>query len=704
VDLSSQVELGHFDPFEPRNWHGEWMSGLSAAVAAVPGAHVMSADPDEPHAVVAIGDPATAQHVLTIVPGVGQPGDVPGEIVHAAAVKAAMDAENEGSTAVVLWHGYTPPPSLEQALDKSRAVRAAPGLAAFQTRLRSQNPRAHLTVAGHSYGSVVAGEAARQGMRPDDLIALGSPGLTVHHASQLGDPAHVWAGANAQDPVARLGGILRPDFAGNPVRPGFGAQVFDASDPGATFPGLLHEQAHDSYWGSGSYALGNVAHIATGQYGRVGRAAAYTIQASSTLADQIELAGGWRDAWLHEERAPDGRWVRGLSEQVAGVKPDSGHVDIDQVWQSLGNLASDAHQLGADDIGYMITDAQNSLHGGTPSAYAEAARTLDQAQRLASGAQLDALAVGIGRQARLVRKADPGDSAASPGPAARKFLADKGAPALQKILGGDQHWNGKVQIVSRADWPFTYGEMTWQRGMRLREDIAAQIADDQAHPDARVHDPHSYEVVLHELIHGVGNDPAGKDMDAYQDERQAAIEEGFTELGATQHMAEWSDAVGIGDRKTAIADQFTADSKPTVRQLAESRASSRAFSGDEGPWGHYPWQTRAAEAWVNTIAHDEGLEGDAARMPRMVELADEINREGTYSKPLVMAEQVARTIDHLDRSKMTPDEWDSIIQNIIEGFSPEVSAASAGDPVAGAKHSAVVIAQKQMEREREAAA
>jgi hypothetical protein len=468
------------------------------------------------------------------------------------------------------------------------------------------------------------------------------------------------------------------------------------------------------------------------------------------------------------------------------------HVDIDHVWQELGNLASDAQMFGDDDeLADQITQAQDALHDGTPEAFASAASLLDNAVSMALAGGNRGLAKGIATQARLIRTARPQQVSESPRNVVQKFLAAKAAPALQQILGGKQQWNGRVQMVSRRDWPYTFGELTWQRGMRLREDIAGQIADDQAHPDKPVHDPHSYEVMLHELIHGVGTDPPDKDMDAYQDERYGAIEEGFTELGATQHMAEFADAVGIGDRQAPstgtmkirypvpraetrpvlakiaaahslqtaspaelnaldhassavedgdldgafdyitsavddyatkpevkaqlaaiqdelndLADKYAKASRPTVRQVAQVRAMPRAYDADTGPWGHYPWQTKAAWSWVAQVAHDEGLQGDAARLPRMTELADEINREGTARKPRVMAEQIARTIDHLDPSKMTGDDWETIISNIIEGFSPSISLAPRPDlnPVENAKFRAKIIAQRQMERERLTAA
>jgi hypothetical protein len=66
-----------------------------------------------------------------------------------------------------------------------------------------------MTALGHSYGSLLVGEAAKQpgGIPVNDIVFIGSPGVSVDHANQLNiDPAHVWAGAAANDPVPQLPG------------------------------------------------------------------------------------------------------------------------------------------------------------------------------------------------------------------------------------------------------------------------------------------------------------------------------------------------------------------------------------------------------------------------------------------------------------------------------------------------------------------
>lgn len=93
----------------------------------------------------------------------------------------------------------------------------------------------HLTVAGHSYGSVTTGlAAAREGMRPDELILTGSPGAGegVEHASELGDARQVHVAAAPHDIVADDPlGVHGPD----PSAPDFGAQPIP-TDPAPVDP------------------------------------------------------------------------------------------------------------------------------------------------------------------------------------------------------------------------------------------------------------------------------------------------------------------------------------------------------------------------------------------------------------------------------------------------------------------------------------
>jgi Alpha/beta hydrolase len=150
-------------------------------------------------------------------------------------------------------------------------------------------------------------------------LGVGSPGVGVNSAAQLGIPAsHVWAGANVNDSVpdlppraeALLPQVMEDGFAGgvgglvtgglhgmktdaekgallplllvhanqpyagyfgtNPATPAFGGNDFTANympDEPSTFDlnHFLTFKAHSSYWTPNSASLFNIAHIVDGQ-------------------------------------------------------------------------------------------------------------------------------------------------------------------------------------------------------------------------------------------------------------------------------------------------------------------------------------------------------------------------------------------------------------------------------------------------------
>ena len=92
-----------------------------------------------------------------------------------------------------------------------------------------------VTVVAHSYGSVLAGIALKDGMDVHQVIVVGSPGLGngVDSYSDLGTDVPVWS-AQAHNPD-----LLQEDWVGwapghgdNPALPEFGAKVFDGGSDG----------------------------------------------------------------------------------------------------------------------------------------------------------------------------------------------------------------------------------------------------------------------------------------------------------------------------------------------------------------------------------------------------------------------------------------------------------------------------------------
>lgn len=217
-------------------------------------------------AVIAVGNPDHARHTAVFVPGmgvgIGAAGD---ELARVADLRAAAQAKTgTPDVAAVAWIGYDTPDRLAQALDPRYAERAAPHLGRFTAGLRAAHgPGAHhLTVIGHSYGSLVVGEAAQTGpgLGADDIVVVGSPGVHATRATQLGTaPGHVWVGRAHGDPVPGLGAMTyaSPVTGTTPTDPAFGANRF-------TTDGAV---GHSDYWSKARPdSLANQAAIVAGRY------------------------------------------------------------------------------------------------------------------------------------------------------------------------------------------------------------------------------------------------------------------------------------------------------------------------------------------------------------------------------------------------------------------------------------------------------
>ncbi|MCT1414271.1 alpha/beta hydrolase family protein [Corynebacterium sanguinis] len=192
---------------------------------------------------VIIGDTVDPARVTTMVAGVstGDPKKLAGELDKARSVAAAAGG------AVVVWQGYTPPPSVIHGIDPLAARTGGVALAEFQAALRERYPDARLTVLSHSYGTVVATRAAQgPGLVVDDLWLLGSPGVGVPSVDKLellGADPQVFVADADRDPITAT--RFRHDAAHgySPSAESFGATRIDGvrGDHGAYFtdPALL---------------------------------------------------------------------------------------------------------------------------------------------------------------------------------------------------------------------------------------------------------------------------------------------------------------------------------------------------------------------------------------------------------------------------------------------------------------------------------
>ncbi|WP_175409971.1 alpha/beta hydrolase [Streptomyces sp. TRM64462] len=173
-------------------------------------------------AAVAFGNPDTSKNVAAYVPGLGTALD---EDFARNDVKRAHDTavgarERDPSSAAIVWLGYDPPQlggvdaetllSNTEVMSAERAEKGAPAYNSFMSGLAATNDHGdpHLTAIGHSYGSRLVGAATQEpGGIPgaDDIVLLGSPGVGVDKAEDLGvGKDHVFVGAADNDPVTML--------------------------------------------------------------------------------------------------------------------------------------------------------------------------------------------------------------------------------------------------------------------------------------------------------------------------------------------------------------------------------------------------------------------------------------------------------------------------------------------------------------------
>ncbi|SDL38992.1 Alpha/beta hydrolase [Glycomyces sambucus] len=236
-------------------------------------------------AIVAVGNPDTADNTAVYVPGTG--ADLDGasgtllDRVDAMATDASQPA-GSGETAVVLWLGYDAPnnpitdsPSISYAEDAS-----AP-LASFMSGLEATNhdpDGTTTTVVGHSYGTTVIGQSAGEhGLATDQIVAVASPGMNVDHAGELGiDPDDFYTTTAPGDVinVAAETGTHGADPNDSGVNwdgehvgvdwEGFGGNTFTSEDMDGNAIDI-----HSNYWDQGNIARENLALIFTGNGGQV---------------------------------------------------------------------------------------------------------------------------------------------------------------------------------------------------------------------------------------------------------------------------------------------------------------------------------------------------------------------------------------------------------------------------------------------------
>ncbi|MEH3138796.1 MAG: alpha/beta hydrolase [Mycobacterium kyogaense] len=175
-------------------------------------------------AAVAVGNPDTAKNVSVTVPGIGSTtkDTLPGMVSEAQNLQ--LEAERQmraagvsGSASTVAWMGYDPPANPLNTMSPADAVATmgdgqaklgADSLSQYLEQVHANNPNGHLTLLGHSYGSLTSSLALQElnadGVHAvDDVVFYGSPGLELTSPDQLGLGAgHAYVMRGADDLIA----------------------------------------------------------------------------------------------------------------------------------------------------------------------------------------------------------------------------------------------------------------------------------------------------------------------------------------------------------------------------------------------------------------------------------------------------------------------------------------------------------------------
>ncbi|MEU7762537.1 MULTISPECIES: alpha/beta hydrolase family protein [Micromonospora] len=201
------------------------------------GRRFLSFDPGGGLAVEVLGDLATAERIVVLVPGAGtRLSDFDrglGGVARRAPSRQGRALYQElraaaptARIAVLVWLGYLPPDGVVAAAGTAPARRGAVALAAQLRMLADRRPDARVTLVGHSYGAVLAGLAARKApSNVTDVVALGGVGLGADRATALSG-VRVWAAEAPGDWIHRVPAVRLPGL-GHGVRPGdpaFGAR------------------------------------------------------------------------------------------------------------------------------------------------------------------------------------------------------------------------------------------------------------------------------------------------------------------------------------------------------------------------------------------------------------------------------------------------------------------------------------------------
>ncbi|WP_338887720.1 alpha/beta hydrolase [Rhodococcus sovatensis] len=222
-------------------------------------------------AAIAVGNVHTATHVAVFVPGLDS--DVSGDMQRYDGDMESLEQNvrelvSPGeSVACVTWMDYQAPQLGWSLLDPKTTVLSSAAAAVGSARLssfldgldasRAEDP--HLTLLGHSYGSLTAALALRgiDDTGVDEMIAVGSPGLGFDDVSRLSiPPGHLFVAETRDDLVADTG-----LFGGDPSELD-GVRPVATRSPDGT---LTNSHGHSEYLSDGTVTQRTIALVVSGR-------------------------------------------------------------------------------------------------------------------------------------------------------------------------------------------------------------------------------------------------------------------------------------------------------------------------------------------------------------------------------------------------------------------------------------------------------
>jgi hypothetical protein len=246
------------------------------------------------------GDLSRARQVALAVPGMGNSLESLRDLVPRS---EQIRREAGPGTVAVTWLGYDSPSGVVEAAGKESAYAAGPGLRADTVAVRLEvPPGTPITAVGHSYGTVVVGQASLYGARFDRIVLTGSPGVDpdVHSAADLG-PAMLFVERSPGDYVA-YSQWHGPDPADYPDA----VRLATAGGEPVRW--------HNQYYRPGTESLANVGRVVRGEFG-----ALTTTDTSAGRETHLALGVGWAHA-IRGAAVPASIVYDGLAE-LRGVQP-----------------------------------------------------------------------------------------------------------------------------------------------------------------------------------------------------------------------------------------------------------------------------------------------------------------------------------------------------------------------------------------------